>query len=492
VTTDTTIPDGGPTAEPTLQAPCWALVLLWSAVEPNRMGEVAFIPTFEHRIVGRGDDKDDEIEKFAYFGQQRPGEPVVSRGAPVGLLKGPAISRRQLRVRSTPTALEMDVSGKCATFVNDRPTTGADLQEGDTIRLRGQALFLCVRRPKILIGPRARHTFGEPDEHGMTGEGPAIWALRAALLEVGALDVATLLRGESGTGKELAAAALHKASPRANKPFVSQNAANFTPSLLSSELFGNAADYPNHGAPARPGLFGLADRGTLFFDEVGDLALEAQAAVLRVLDDAGEFRSLGTGPARRVNVRFVGATNKDDSCFRSDFRARLRRTIELPSLRERREDIPLLVRHLLRLHAQKFPAFAERFVDVGPEGELEPRVDVHLIDYLVHQPLTSNMRELDQILQVAISKSGEGDGNVVTLPKSMRAGDTTPPPTSRDTEPSSAPPVVKKEVTDPTMPTRDELVARLAEAGGSVSGAAKIFNVHRNVVYRWKEKLGVK
>jgi DNA-binding NtrC family response regulator len=105
-----------------------------------------------------------------------------------------------------------------------------------------------------------------------------------------ATDDYVLIQGESGTGKELAAAVLHKGSKRAKGPFVAHNASNFTLSLLDSELYGNSANYPNPGMPARQGLFGSADRGTLFLDEVGECPLEVQAHLLRVLD-AGTGKS---------------------------------------------------------------------------------------------------------------------------------------------------------------------------------------------------------
>jgi DNA-binding NtrC family response regulator len=142
----------------------------------------------------------------------------------------------------------------------------------------------------MLSGPRALHAYGGPDAHGIVGESPAAWDLREQLARAAATDDYVLIQGESGTGKELAAAVLHKGSKRAKGPFVAHNASNFTLSLLDSELYGNSANYPNPGMPARQGLFGSADRGTLFLDEVGECPLEVQAHLLRVLD-AGTGKS---------------------------------------------------------------------------------------------------------------------------------------------------------------------------------------------------------
>src|SRR5580692_6525282 len=409
-TVKTTVTGGAETVDPGSQVPAWALVLLWSASEPHRVGEVAFLPTFERRLVGRGDE---EVEKFAHFGKQRPGEPLAASSRE-SLLAGDGISRRQLLLRATAVAVEMEQVGRCTTLVNGGEKTTATLKEGDTILLRRQALLLCVRRPKTLPGPRALHAYGGPDAHGIVGESPAVWDLREQLARAAATDDYVLVQGESGTGKELAAAVLHKASKRANGPYVPHNASNFTISLLDSELYGNLANYPNHGMPARKGLFGSADRGTLFLDEVGDCPLEVQAHLLRVLD-AGEYRPVGDATARRVDVRVIGATNRDDSFFRPDFRARFGRSVRMPPLRERREDIPLLVRHWLLRRAQKYPESASRFLRVGPSGGMEPKISARLVDHLVRQPLPLNVRELNAFLVSALDASPDDE---VKLPLS--------------------------------------------------------------------------
>jgi two-component system nitrogen regulation response regulator GlnG/two-component system response regulator HydG len=473
-TVKTTVPGGAETADIGSQVPSWALVLLWSAAEPHRVGEVAFLPSFERRLVGRGDE---EVEKFAHFGKQRPGEPFAP-SAREGLLAGDGISRRQLLLRATAVAVEMEQVGRCTTLVNGEEKTGATLKEGDTILLRRQALLLCVRRPRTLAGPRALHAYGGPDAHGIVGESPAARDLREQLARAAATDDYVLVQGESGTGKELAAAVLHKASKRANGPYVPHNASNFTISLLDSELYGNSANYPNTGMPARKGLFGSADRGTLFLDEVGDCPLEVQAHLLRVLD-AGEYRPVGDATARRVDVRVIGATNRDDSFFRPDFRARFGRSVRMPPLRERREDIPLLVRHWLLRRAQKYPELASRFLRVGPAGGMEPRISARLIDHLVRQPLPLNVRELNAFLLTALDASPDDE---VKLPLS----NTTPPPEPPEEEGGT------QDRGPADAPSKEEIVACLAREGGNISGVARRLGVHRNVVYRLMGEYGIK
>jgi two-component system nitrogen regulation response regulator GlnG/two-component system response regulator HydG len=479
----TTVPDGADTVDPGSQVPSWTLVLLWSASEPHRVGEVAFLPTFERRLVGRGDE---EVEKFAHFGKQRPGEPFAPHSRE-GFLAGDGISRRQLLLRPTAVAVEMEQVGRCTTLVNGEEKTRASLRDGDTVLLRRQALLLCVRRPRTLAGHvgghpptpglRALHTFGGPDAHGIVGESPAAWDLREQLARAATTDDHVLVRGESGTGKELAAAALHRGSKRANSPFVVHNASNFTISLLDSELYGNSANYPNPGMPARKGLFGSADRGTLFLDEVGDCPLEVQAHLLRVLD-AGEYRPVGDATARRVDVRVIGATNRDDSFFRPDFRARFGRSVRMPPLRERREDIPLLIRHWLLRRARKYPELVSRFVRVGPSGGMEPKISARLVDHLVRQPLPLNVRELNAFLLSALEAS---PGDEVKLPLS----NTTPPPEPPEKEEET-------EVRGAAAPSKEEIVACLAREGGNVSRVAKRLGLHRNIVYRLMREYGIK
>jgi DNA-binding NtrC family response regulator len=477
-TIKTTVPEGADTVDPGSQALSWALVLLWSALEPHRVGEVAFVPTFESRFVGRGDEELD-IDKFACFSRQRPGEPLAPSSRE-GLLAGDGISRRQLRVHATAVALEMDRVGRCTTLVNAEEKTKATLKEGDTVMLKRQALFLVVRRPRTLPGARALHAFGGPDAAGIVGEGPATCDLRDQLAKAAATDDYVLIQGESGTGKEMAATLIHQGSTRAKGLLVSCNASTFTLSLLDSELYGNLANYPNHGMPARKGLFGAADHGTLFLDEVGDCPLEVQAHLLRVLD-AGEYRPVGEATPRRVDVRVIGATNRDDSVFRADFRARFGRTVRIPPLRERREDIPLLIRHWLLRRAQQYPE-AGRFLRVGASGAMEPRISGRLVDYLVRQPLPLNVRELNALLLKALDASA---GDEVKLPSSLPSWNTSVPPEDAEAEGAA-----KRR--GARAPNKEELLACLGREGNNISRVAESLGVHRNVVYRLIREYGIK
>ena len=193
----------------------------------------------------------------------------------------------------------------------------------------------------------------------IVGESPALQPVLARVAKVAPTDSTALITGETGTGKELIARAIHKRSPRAARAFVSVNCAAVPPSLIASELFGHEKGAFTGATQRRLGRFELAEGGTLFLDEVGELPQEAQIALLRVLQER-EFERVGGGRPIRMNVRVIAATNRDlqhsidASLFRSDLYYRLSVfPIEMPPLRERREDIPLLVEYFIDRYASR-------------------------------------------------------------------------------------------------------------------------------------------
>jgi two-component system, NtrC family, response regulator HydG len=396
------------TAARALEVSSWAFVLLWSEAEPHRVGEIAFLPTFERRLVGRGGD---EVEKFACFGRHRPGEPLHGSSRE-GFLDGLGISRKQLLVRATLDGVEMEQVGRCATFVNGEEKTSSVLQDGDSIHVRRGAVLLCVRRRKTLSGPRALHAFGGPDAHGFVGESPAMWELRDAMAFAAADDAHVFIHGETGTGKELAAALLHNASKRAKGPWVAESAARLRGEWAGVHLFGNPADFPHPGMTASKGLVGRADGGTLFLDHITDCPRETHVRLHRLLD-SGAYAPVGEFVERHAALRVVAATSRDESRLDPAFRARFSYSIRTPPLSERREDIPLLVRHILVQEGQRYPKAAGRFLRVGPAGGVEPRVHPRLIDYLVGHPLSGNVFQLEKLLLEARNAS---PGDEVTMP----------------------------------------------------------------------------
>ena len=199
-----------------------------------------------------------------------------------------------------------------------------------------------------------------------------------------------LITGESGTGKELVARALHRHSPRADKPFVAINTAAMPKDLLESELFGHERGAFTGAQSLRRGRFEQAEGGTLFLDEIGDMPAELQTRLLRVLSD-GTFYRVGGHQSIRANVRVIAATNQDlearvrEGLFREDLYHRLNVIrLRLPSLRERREDIPLLARHFLAKSARELGVEAKRLSDSA-------------MAYLAARDLAGNVRQLENI-----------------------------------------------------------------------------------------------
>ena len=195
------------------------------------------------------------------------------------------------------------------------------------------------------------------------GDSAAMGALKARAARVAAVDAPLLLLGETGTGKELLAHACHRASARADKPFLALNCAALPESLAESELFGYAAGaFSGARRDGKPGLLELADRGTVFLDEIGEMSLYLQAKLLRFLND-GSFRRVGSERESRVNVRVISATHRDLAAmigqgeFREDLFYRLNvLNLHMPPLRERGDDVRLLARHFVERASAQAPA----------------------------------------------------------------------------------------------------------------------------------------
>ena len=194
---------------------------------------------------------------------------------------------------------------------------------------------------------------------GIIGNSPAIRSVLTTLKQIAPSNISVLISGESGTGKELVAQALHHSSRRATKQFVPLNCAGLNESILEDELFGHVRGAFTGAERDRQGRFEYADGGTLFLDEVGDMPLPMQAKLLRVLE-SGEVVRLGSNEVKHVDVRLISATNRDlasmvkEGKFREDLYFRIKGAeLHLPALRERREDVPLLVRHFVQQFAQQ-------------------------------------------------------------------------------------------------------------------------------------------
>ena len=222
------------------------------------------------------------------------------------------------------------------------------------------------------------------------GQAPAMQEVFRAIGRLAQSHATVLINGESGTGKELVALALHRHSPRCDAPFIAINTAAIPRDLLESELFGHERGAFTGATTLRRGRFEQADGGTLFLDEIGDMPAELQTRLLRVLSDGHFYRVGGQQPVR-ANVRVIAATHQDldarvrQGLFREDLFHRLNVIrLRLPALRERREDIPLLLRHFLRKSAHELGVECKRVADTT-------------VDFLQHQPFPGNVRQLENL-----------------------------------------------------------------------------------------------
>jgi PAS domain S-box-containing protein len=229
----------------------------------------------------------------------------------------------------------------------------------------------------------------------IVGASTTLSTVLARVAKVAPMDSTVLITGETGTGKELIARAIHKGSRRAQRVFVSVNCAALAPSLISSELFGHEKGAFTGATQRRVGRFELANGGTLFLDEVGELPLDTQIALLRVLQER-EFERVGGKERIKVDVRIIAATNRDlnvaqaDGTFRSDLFYRLNVfPIQVPPLRERREDIPMLLEYFIRRYAKQ-------------AGKVFGSIDQHTLDFFRNYEWPGNIRELQNVVERSV------------------------------------------------------------------------------------------
>ena len=240
----------------------------------------------------------------------------------------------------------------------------------------------------------------EFDRSHIIGKSKALMDVLDTIKRIAQTNASVLITGESGTGKELIAEAVHRNSPRAKKPFVKVNLGGISQSLFESEMFGHKKGAFTDASSDRVGRFELADKGTIFLDEIGELDLSCQVKLLRVLQEQ-TFEVLGDSRPRKVDIRIVSATNADlpkmvqERTFREDLFYRINLiTVHLPALRERREDIPLLVRH---------------FADQQCQTNRLPKVDFtpEAMEYLKKLPYPGNIRELKNLVERTLLVSGK-------------------------------------------------------------------------------------
>ncbi len=285
------------------------------------------------------------------------------------ILTDPAVSNRHFELaRTEHGCLLRDLGSTNGTFVDGRRATGVYLDRTARIRV-GETTIVFESLDEDVEVPLARRTnFGK-----LLGHSPAMRAAFATLHKAAKSDVTVLIQGESGTGKELAARGLHDEGPRKNGPYVVFDAGTAAPTLLESQLFGHEKGAFTGATTAREGVFEAADGGTLVLDEIGELPLDLQPKLLRALETRTVVR-LGSTRSRQVDVRLVASTNRnlraevEAGRFRQDLYFRLSViTVRLPPLRDRREELPRLIRHFLanlgRSDAPELPLATMRLLE---------------------------------------------------------------------------------------------------------------------------------
>lgn len=315
-----------------------------------------------------------------------------------------------------------------------------------------------------------RHIRPSGSLDALIGESSAMVQVKGRIARAAPIEGTVLITGETGTGKELAARAIHAGSPRAQRPFVALNCAALTESLLENELFGHGKGAFTGAAGPRAGLIEHASGGTLFLDEIGTMSKTVQAKLLRALE-SGEVRRMGENDSRRVDVRFLAATNVDLRAaidageFRRDLYYRLNvHHVHMPPLRERGEDLRLLV-----------DAFLARF---GPAAGVE-RCGEEAFALLVRYDFPGNVRQLEHLIQRAVAIAQGPELCPEDLPEEVTA------------MPVAAPSAEGTVAAARERADREAIVATLARNGGEIGAAARELQVSRTTLWRLMKKYGL-
>src|SRR5882672_10085166 len=271
------------------------------------------------------------------------------------------------------------------------------------------------RRSLVAENRTLRQNLQEQYNHfdNIVGRGGAMRRVFDLIIQAAPSRSTILIQGESGTGKELVARAIHANSSRSDRSFVTVNSGNLPPDLLESTLFGHVKGAFTGAVYPKKGLFDLADKGSIFFDEIGTVPLETQAKLLRVIQER-DFMRLGGMETIKVDVRIIAATNvdlrqmMDDGKFREDLFYRLHViTIQLPPLRDRKDDIPLLVHH-----------FLEKYGEENKKGGLE--LTPEALDLLTEYDWPGNVRELENVIERAVVLTAGPRIGVELIPDHVR------------------------------------------------------------------------
>ena len=359
----------------------------------------------------------------------------------------------------------------------DRLGEGGNFTKGDLEFLAAGAMPLSVALENVEAWEEVsgemltleRHVKGEYD---IVGDSQPMRDVFEFISKAAPTDAGVLIMGESGTGKELVARAIHYSSHRRGKPFEAVNCAALTTTLLESELFGHVKGAFTGAVEDKPGHFELADGGSIFLDEIGEMPDDSQTKLLRVLEQ-GEIRRVGDIRDRVVDVRVISATNKtlDEEVkagrFRQDLFYRINvLKVELPPLRRRQDDIPILAHHFLRIFAEKCG---------------KPKMSFHddVMQVFLEYPWPGNVRELKNMVERMVVMGSSDVIGVNDVPMEVRAGTTS---MAADGLASS---------TSLADVEKGHVIRVLESVGGNKKRTAEILGIDRSTLYAKLKQYGI-
>ena len=395
--------------------------------------------------------------------------PLITHGRTIGTLN---LATRRADAFSPP---DVELLQQVTTQVAIAVENALAFQEIDALKDK-------LAEEKLYLEEEIRSEFNFEE---IVGESPALKRALAQVELVAGAGTAVLILGETGTGKELIARAIHNLSPRRERTFVKINCAAIPSGLLESELFGHERGAFTGAIAQKIGRFELADKGTLFLDEVGDIPLELQPKLLRVLQEQ-EFERLGSTRTLRVDVRVVAATNGDlsklvaEKAFRSDLYYRLNVfPIQVPALRERPEDVPLLVRYFV----QKYSRQLNKSVEYVPADAM---------DALAHYSWPGNVREMENLIERAVLLS---PGRELRVPLAeLKSATDASSPTSPSFA-SSASSTSSSAITTLEEAERQHILRALRQTQWRIAGprgAAALLGMKRTTLQARMRKLGIR